>query len=68
METVILIHIFVRFRITDNLDNHIETPTKVIKVEVKTELKEDDGKFHLIKLLTPFDDNLNFKFTYAAWI
>lgn len=31
-------------RITDNMDNHIETPNKVIRVEVK-ESKDADGKF-----------------------
>lgn len=33
-----------QIRISDNMDNHIETPSKVIRVDVKSDNKDVDGK------------------------
>lgn len=32
-----------QIRISDNMDNHIETPSKVIRVDVKPDKKDVDG-------------------------
>lgn len=34
-----------QIRISDNMDNHIETPSKVIRVDVKPDKKDVDGMY-----------------------